>query len=492
MFSFETDTQGAMINSGSTAFTGLMKSNSSTYCGAGALAINALFSGASGPSTKGEVLLNLPGAPVDLTGKTITIRFAADPGCSSDLDLSLVLNTQAGPMYFTQTFPIQGVTNNWTTAAVIVPAGGGASTALALSLQVFSSTGYQGKIYIDEIDIGTTGTGGATGSGGTGGLAGRGGATGTAGATGSGGTAATGGNCVDNIKRMGYAYTAAMPCSACVEMGTSREAACKAMIDCLDAASCTSSSSNCWLTCRNANGISGPTESCVNALVNAACMPGANSCSLGGVLDCTSTGALRLTPDGQVTDFGAADWNSSTFKWCDVHGLDGSLYSYAGAGSTATAAVDTTAGNLKFNFTAAAGQYAGGGISFDSCVDASSFNALQFTAAITAGSLSGCAWQVQLETQDERPSTQTSPSGGTCNSTTTTCNQYPAYAITAAPPSSPAAPMTFSAPFTGFTNPLGTTIRTQIVGLQWQVYSSQGTGTCTAELRIDDVKFVSQ
>jgi hypothetical protein len=489
MFNFESDAQGAMINSGSTAFTSLSKSSASTYCGSGALAISSLFSGTSGPSTKGEVLIPLPGAPLDLTGKTLTVHVAADPGCSSDLLLSLILNTQAGPIYFQSPFPIQPVTNAWKTATVTVAPGTGSTTVLALSLQALSSTNYQGTIYVDEIDIGTPGTGGVTGSGGTGGLAGRGGTTGTAGTTGTGGAGATGSNCVDNIKRMGYAYTAAMPCSACVEMGTSRETACRAMIDCLDAASCTSSSSNCWLTCRNSNGISGPTESCVSALVAAACMPVANSCPLGGVLDCTSTGALSLTPDGQVTDFGATDWNSSTFKWCDLHGLDGSLYSYAGTGSTATAAVDTTAGNLKFNFTASAGQYAGGGISFDSCVDASSFNAVQFAAAITAGSLSGCAWQVQLETQDERPSTSTNPSGGTCNSTTTTCNQYPAYAIAAAPP---ATGMTFVAPFTGFTNTAGSMIRNQIIGLQWQINSSGGTGTCTAELRIDDIKFVAQ
>jgi hypothetical protein len=44
------------------------------------------------------------------------------------------------------------------------------------------------------------------------------------------------------------------------------------MIDCLDAASCTSTTANCWLTCRNSNGISGPTETCVSALVTASCM----------------------------------------------------------------------------------------------------------------------------------------------------------------------------------------------------------------------------
>src|SRR5262249_195338 len=191
------------------------------------------------------------------------------------------------------------------------------------------------------------------------------------------------------------------------------------------------------------------------------------------------------------TDFGTADWNNGSGKWCDAHGLDGIVFSYMGTGSTAAVAVDTaTPRNLKLNFTVTAGQYAGGGLIFDSCVNATSFTSLQFTALITSGSLSGCAWQVQVQTQDERPSTETSPAGGTCNSTTTTCYQYPAYAIAAAPPLTPAAPMVFTAPFTGFTNTLGSVIRTQIVGLQWQVNSSQGTGACTVERRIDDIKFI--
>src|SRR5262245_52899924 len=120
MFNFETGTQNAMINAGSTAFTMVSMSSASTYCGDGALAIRALFSGTSGSTTKGEVLINLPGAPLDLTGKTITVHVAADPGCSADLNLSLVLNTSAGPFYFTPPFPIRPVTNTWKTGTATV------------------------------------------------------------------------------------------------------------------------------------------------------------------------------------------------------------------------------------------------------------------------------------------------------------------------------------------------------------------------------------
>jgi len=150
--------------------------------------------------------------------------------------------------------------------------------------------------------------------------------------------------------------------------------------------------------------------------------------------------------------------------------------------------VDTAAPrNLKLNFTVTAGQYAGGGLIFDSCVNAAGFNAVQFTAAITMGSLTGCILQVQVQTQDERPSTATMPSGGTCNSSTTTCYQYPAFQITPAPP---ATPMQYSVPFTMFAGGTNAAVRTQVVGLQWQANSMSGTGTCTFELRIDDIKFM--
>jgi hypothetical protein len=152
-FNFETDVQGATINTSSPAFQSVAKSSAFTFCGSGALAIAAVFSGTSGSTIKGEVLINLQGAPVDLTGKTITVHVAADPGCSTDLNLSVVLNTQSGAIYFTPTFPIRPVTNMWKTASATVPATAGSTTALQLSLQAISATGYQGTIYVDEIDI---------------------------------------------------------------------------------------------------------------------------------------------------------------------------------------------------------------------------------------------------------------------------------------------------------------------------------------------------
>jgi hypothetical protein len=217
---------------------------------------------------------------------------------------------------------------------------------------------------------------------------------------------------------------------------------------------------------------------------------GPNSCPLADRIDCTSAGALDLEPDGQVVDFSAAQWNDMNDKWCNALGLDGGVSAFAGMSSTAAAAVDTMAGNLRLNLSVGTGQYAGGRVNFDSCVslDPMTFDAIQFTASLTAGSLTGCVWQVQIQTQNQRPINQ-SPSGGMCM---TTCERYPAAVNLNAPTANPT---TFTVPFSSFNNPSASMIAmaSQITGVQWQVNSgSAAPRTCTVELRIDNVRFVNQ
>jgi len=311
---------------------------------------------------------------------------------------------------------------------------------------------------------GTSATGGVTGTGGvtaTGGVKGTGGVPATGGVTGTGGIPATG----------GVTGTGGVPATGGVT-GTGG----------IPATGGITGTGGIPAT----GGVTGTGGVPATGGITGTGGAGANVCTLGGVLDCSSAGALTLTPDGQVADFSPAVWNSSTGKWCDADGLSGTIFSYAGTASTSAAAVDTTAQNLKLNLKVGAADYAGGGLTFDSCVNASAFTSVQFNATITAGSLTGCVWQVQLQTQDQRASTATSPSGGTCASN---CYRYPTVATLATPAT---AGTTYTEAFTAFSNPASSTIstKTQVVGVQWQVNSSSaGTGTCTVELRIDSIKF---
>ena len=81
------------------------------------------------------------------------------------------------------------------------------------------------------------------------------------------------------------------------------------------------------------------------------------------------------------------------------------------------------------------------------------------------------------------------PTGGTCNAATTTCYNFPAVSNLTVPAGTATS---YTALFSLFSNPSQSTIptATQVVGIRWQVQSAAG-GTCTVELRIDDIKFVS-
>jgi len=155
MFSFESGIQGATIAGSATqlAFTGVSKVSSPTYCGTGALAIAASFSGTSGPSVKGEVDLPLAtdGGTTNLDGKTITIHVSANPACDAMLKLTVTIVNASGA----QQFPLRNVlaTANWTTASATLSVDAGADSAIKIALDVTDISGYQGTIYIDEVDI---------------------------------------------------------------------------------------------------------------------------------------------------------------------------------------------------------------------------------------------------------------------------------------------------------------------------------------------------
>jgi hypothetical protein len=197
-----------------------------------------------------------------------------------------------------------------------------------------------------------------------------------------------------------------------------------------------------------------------------------------GGLDCNA--ALQPNTGGLVTSF--ADWNVATGHWGPTTGgLRGSKFAFGGGPAdasipTETATVDTTAQNLRLQLGVVAGGYAGGGVSFDSCVTASMYTQLQFTIS---GSTGGCPYQVQLQTFGQRPATLNPPGGCTAN-----CSQYPA-ATGLTSPTTTSMPITV--PFSSFTG-LTAAMETELVGIQWQVNS--GSGACTVDIRIDDIKFL--
>jgi hypothetical protein len=143
------------------AFLGIASSGVKTVCGAGALEITAAFSGTTGRTTGGEILLplNTTGRPEDLSGKTITVNVTAAP--PGNVSFVLLLSTSGG-YENVPGFPLSLTQSQWSSASYRFPSSEGGipeggvpymRSVYALSLEAFSDTGYTGKIYVDEIDI---------------------------------------------------------------------------------------------------------------------------------------------------------------------------------------------------------------------------------------------------------------------------------------------------------------------------------------------------
>ena len=231
------------------------------------------------------------------------------------------------------------------------------------------------------------------------------------------------------------------------------------------------------------------------------------TCTPASTLDCTGSGLITYAlADGTITSFSMQEWSNTAGKFCNATGLRGAIYGYndghaavdGGGVSSNSQNVDTTGNRvLSLNWDAEAAGWAGGGLSFDSCVNASAFTALQFTATVTAGSLANCQFQVGLATQDERPTTQMSPPGGTCDPNgSSSCYRYPTVMNLADPGASV---MTYTLPFSSFmmsTPQSSVPPQNQLVGIQWQVNdaapSTDGGAQmpCVVSIAIDDIKFV--
>jgi len=189
-----------------------------------------------------------------------------------------------------------------------------------------------------------------------------------------------------------------------------------------------------------------------------------------------------------------------TGNYCNASGIHGSKFPYskpaaadsdAAATASATNDVDANAGNMKLVLTVGPGDYAGGGLAFDRCIDASAFTALRFTASIASGDLTGCPFVVQLQTFEQRPLTASPPGG--CDPDAGSCYNLPSAAVALT-----TTPTPFTIPFTDFTPAGVAPAAGQIVALQWQLTSGSAPDdagspqpSCTAEIRIDDIDFVT-
>ncbi|MGB8298896.1 MAG: hypothetical protein WCG85_25995 [Polyangia bacterium] len=208
-----------------------------------------------------------------------------------------------------------------------------------------------------------------------------------------------------------------------------------------------------------------------------------------------------FSPDAPlITDFssGPAGWHAGLGggKWGAIGVLTGSIFSFAGTASTfpatdplgrktMSATVDTTNQDLVLAGDVAAGDYAGGGMSFDQCVNTTVYTGVQFTLG---GTVAGCDLYAYVQTFDEKE-----PGQGQVGGCTTGCYVFPGEKLT----STTGAVTVHFSDLKGGQLITATSIANEIVGLQWQFNSPAPVGDggqsgCTGvALTITNVSFVS-
>jgi len=151
--------------------------------------------------------------------------------------------------------------------------------------------------------------------------------------------------------------------------------------------------------------------------------------------------------------------------------------------------IEGTPVGLHLTGSVAANDYGGGGISFCSCAKVPDFTQIQFTIS---GSSLGCDLELQIQTFDQRPTSQTPPGG--CDSSTTSCYGFPVVKqVVDVSTAAITTPMTVTKALADFSN-WSTANANQVVGLQWQFTGTKidpdaGAG-CPIDVTITNIKFL--
>jgi len=165
-----------------------------------------------------------------------------------------------------------------------------------------------------------------------------------------------------------------------------------------------------------------------------------------------------------ITDFatnGPVGWNSGLGKWGAIGTLWGGFFTYAGTTSSSVSWAVTNQA-LVLSGSVAPGDYIGGGMSFDQCVNTSVFTGVQFTLG---GTVAGCGLKFQVQTFDEKPAGTNQVGGCPAN-----CYSFPGEYLTTT-----IGPVTVNfSDLTGGQLLTQSAIANEIVGLQWQ-FESPGT-----------------
>ncbi|HVV52011.1 MAG TPA: hypothetical protein VHO06_20245 [Polyangia bacterium] len=216
----------------------------------------------------------------------------------------------------------------------------------------------------------------------------------------------------------------------------------------------------------------------------------------GGAAGATTLACTANPTTALLTNFGSAagdggvstngQWGTTGQLTGHTFGYKGALTNDAGVMSSVMATINRSAGNMELKGTVVAADYAGGGMSFDTCVDSSMWTGIQFTLGGTAD---GCNITFQLQTESQEP-----PSNkGTC---TGSCYDFPQIAVTIPATAGTPTVVKFSdLTATGMPS-APADFEKEMFGLQWQFSSAAPPdggvqAGCSPDMTISDVMWTS-
>lgn len=209
-------------------------------------------------------------------------------------------------------------------------------------------------------------------------------------------------------------------------------------------------------------------------------------------LACTANPTNQLLSNFNLADSGDGGINSSG-QWGTAGMLTGHTFGYsgtmtndAGVTSKVSSSIDTGKMELVLAGTVNAADFAGGGMSFDTCVNTTNWTGVQFTLGGTAD---GCHVTFMLQTESQEPPTNK----GTC--TASSCYQFPQLMVTIPTDGSPTVVHFTDLDGTGM--PTGhADFEKEMFGLQWQFTSAappDGSAQvgCKPNMTISDVMWTT-
>lgn len=195
-----------------------------------------------------------------------------------------------------------------------------------------------------------------------------------------------------------------------------------------------------------------------------------------GSFECSYT----AVPNENITDFAA--WTGGDWQVDDMS-LSGGSFTYNGDGTTVTATHDAAEENMHIEATVA--NYAGFGLWFGPCTDASAYEGIQFTISGAVGDSGSLDFQVQ--TSRNYPISTNDMKGECEGDFSSGCSFNTASAIEVTD-----TPETVQIPWADLTGgePIATLDPTELLGIQWQFNcDSMAEEPCAVDVVIDDVSF---